>query len=182
LGVTLAADGDRLRFRPRDKVTGELLDRLRAHKSDLLAMLRAGNRYETHGTTAETVVSPAVPQAAVAAPRPRSTVPVPVEWPAAAADFCWLLAPDDLSPVPFRLNAWTEVRDAGKMLRWLRADIGRGPSGPRAFYGAMQRDLQDLQRFALAAADERQRKSHRMPQDERGRAAMTQTSDSGPMR
>ena len=94
--------------------------------------------------------------AAVAAPRPRPAVPVAVVWPAAAADFCLLLAPDDLPPVPFRPNAWTEVRDAGKFLRWLQADIRRGPSGPRAFYGALQADLQALQRFALQASDRRQ--------------------------
>ena len=72
---------------------------------------------------------------------------------AAAADFCLLLTVDDLPPVPFRLNAWTEVRHAAKMLRWLRADIRRGPSGPRAFYGALQRDLQDLKRFVPQARD-----------------------------
>lgn len=42
-GVTLAADGDRLRFHPRDAVTPELLARLRDCKAELLAMLR------THG-------------------------------------------------------------------------------------------------------------------------------------
>jgi hypothetical protein len=48
---------------------------------------------------------------------------------------------------------FTEVRDAVKMLRWLRADILRGRSGPRAFYGALQRDLLALKRFALQAAE-----------------------------
>lgn len=66
LGVTLAGDGDRLRFHPRDRVTGELLARLRTHKGELLAMLqpgRPGNGYTTQGTTGQTgVVSPAVPQ------------------------------------------------------------------------------------------------------------------------
>ena len=41
LGVTLAADGARLRFCPRDAVTGDLLARLRTHKAELLAMLQA---------------------------------------------------------------------------------------------------------------------------------------------
>jgi len=40
LGVTLAADGARLRFHPRDRVTGELLARLRTCKGELLAMLQ----------------------------------------------------------------------------------------------------------------------------------------------
>ena len=65
-----------------------------------------------------------------------------------------LLAADDLPPVPFRLNAWTEVRDAGRFLRRLQADIRRGPNGPRAFYGALQADLLALQRFALAVPTE----------------------------
>ena len=79
-----------------------------------------------------------------------------VEWPTEAADFCLLLATDDLPPVPFKLNPWTEVRDRAKFLRWLQTDARRGPSGPRAFYGAMQRDLQDLKRFALQEANKRQ--------------------------
>jgi hypothetical protein len=40
LGVTLQPHGDALRFRPRDKVTPELLAGLRAHKGELLAMLQ----------------------------------------------------------------------------------------------------------------------------------------------
>lgn len=39
LGVTLAVDGDRLRFSPRSAVTGELLERLRTCKAELLAMM-----------------------------------------------------------------------------------------------------------------------------------------------
>jgi len=40
LGVRLEADGDRLRYHPRSALTGELVARLKAHKGDLLAMLR----------------------------------------------------------------------------------------------------------------------------------------------
>ena len=171
LGIELQPHGDALRFRPRDRVTPDLQARLRDCKGELLAMLRTVNGvyvYETPGNSSETpVVSPAVPQDAhgdaVAAPRPRSAVPV--EWPGAAADFCLLLTADDLPPVPFRLNPWTEVLDAGKMLRWLRADILRGPSGPRAFYGALQRELQDLQRFALQAAENEPQDRPRMNAD-----------------
>ncbi len=74
------------------------------------------------------------------------------DWPAdvaALADFCLLLTADDLPAVPFHLNPWTEVRDAGKMLRSLRADILRGPSGPRARYGALQADLRRLHDFLI---------------------------------
>jgi hypothetical protein len=101
----------------------------------------------------------------VADDRPHESAPVPIEWPAAAADFCLLLAPDDLPLVPFKLNAWTEVRDAGKMLQALRGDIAAGSSGPRAFYGALQVDLPVLQRFALQAAENEPQDCPRMDTD-----------------
>src|SRR5262245_47685583 len=40
LGVGLQADGERLRYFPRSVLTPDLLDRLKAHKTELLAMLR----------------------------------------------------------------------------------------------------------------------------------------------
>ena len=39
LGVELQGDGDRLRYRPRDKVTADLADRMKSHKAELLALL-----------------------------------------------------------------------------------------------------------------------------------------------
>lgn len=39
VGVRIEADGDRLRFTPRDRVGPDLLDRLRLHKPDLLRAL-----------------------------------------------------------------------------------------------------------------------------------------------
>ena len=252
-GVTLVADGDRLRFYPRDAVTGELLQRLRTCKAELLAMLQpqaSGNGYTTHATTGGTaVVSPAMPQdvrshsdaagpaaagdgsqgagpsetdrpagqavpgadplgadgpqddrgdaaqalqshgieadgtapprphgdaggadgsqdlaaapQATAGPRTRPAVPVAAEWPAAAADFALLLVVDDLPRPPFKLNDWTVVQDAGQFLRWLQADLRRGPTGPRAVHGAIQTDLRHLQQVILQAADERQQKWNR---------------------
>ena len=142
--IDLQAHGGQLDIdAPAGALTEELLERLRTHKAELLQRLQPP---DAHGDAGQDV-------AAVAAPRPRSAVPVAVEWPAAAADFVLLLAPDDLPPVPFRLNPWREVRDAERLLRSLRADILRGPSGPRAFYGALQADLLALQRFALQAHD-----------------------------
>jgi len=41
LGLQLEADEDRLRFRPRDAVTADLAARMKAHKGDLLAAVRA---------------------------------------------------------------------------------------------------------------------------------------------
>jgi hypothetical protein len=40
LGIQLEADGERLRYFPRSALTPDLLARLKAHKADLLAMLR----------------------------------------------------------------------------------------------------------------------------------------------
>ncbi len=40
LGIRLEADGERLRFRPRGKMTADLADRMRVHKAELLAALR----------------------------------------------------------------------------------------------------------------------------------------------
>ncbi len=42
LDVELAADGNRLRFRPVERVTPDLLAQLREHKADLLAALASG--------------------------------------------------------------------------------------------------------------------------------------------
>jgi hypothetical protein len=56
-----------------------------------------------------------------------------------------------LPPVPFNLNRWTKVVDAGKMLKHLQADIRLGPNGPRARYGAIQHDVVELKRFILDA-------------------------------
>ena len=39
-GIRLEAHGERLRYFPRSAVTPDLLDRLKAHKGELLAMLR----------------------------------------------------------------------------------------------------------------------------------------------
>ena len=142
--INLQARGGQLDIdAPASALTDELSQRLRDAKPELLAMLQP---QDAHSDAWQDV-------AAAAAPRPRSADPVAVEWPGAAADFCLLLTADDLPAAPFKLNPWTEVRDAGTMLRWLRADILRGPSGPRARLGTLQADLLELQRFALQAAE-----------------------------
>ena len=42
LGIRLEAHGDRLRYSPRSAVTPDLADHMKAHKGELLAMLRTG--------------------------------------------------------------------------------------------------------------------------------------------
>ncbi|MFQ5735054.1 MAG: hypothetical protein ACE5KM_24230 [Planctomycetaceae bacterium] len=39
-GIHLEAHGDRLRFHPRSAMTPDLIDRIKAHKNELLAILR----------------------------------------------------------------------------------------------------------------------------------------------
>jgi hypothetical protein len=46
LGIRLEADGDRLRYAPRSAVTPDLAKRMKAHKPELLAMLRPSPRTE----------------------------------------------------------------------------------------------------------------------------------------
>jgi hypothetical protein len=58
LGIQLAADGRRLRFRPREKVTADLAARLKAHKAELLAR-------------------PQLPKGATPTPRPTTAAPAP---------------------------------------------------------------------------------------------------------
>ena len=120
---------------PAGVLTNELLQRLRDAKPELLRIL--------------------------ASPAPPSTIDreihrvftVEVDSPAAVADFCLLLTVDDLPPVPFRLNAWTEVRDGSKMLQSLRSDILRGLSGPSVNLGALHAKLLALKQAVMLAAE-----------------------------
>jgi hypothetical protein len=41
LGIQLEADGEHLRFRPREKVTADLAGRMKMHKPELVARLKA---------------------------------------------------------------------------------------------------------------------------------------------
>ena len=117
-GIELVADGDKLRYRPQSRMTPDLVRRLSDHKPALLALIgqpEAHDRCERH------------------------------DWPAAVADFVLLLTPDDLPATPFAFGGpHCVVVDRCKFLTSLRADIGRGPSGPRAIRGAMQADLRQL--------------------------------------
>jgi hypothetical protein len=43
LGISLRANGDRLGYSPRSAVTPDLTERMKAHKGELLALLRSGD-------------------------------------------------------------------------------------------------------------------------------------------
>ncbi|MEO8495286.1 MAG: hypothetical protein ABI614_09460 [Planctomycetota bacterium] len=75
------------------------------------------------------------------------------DWPAdvaALADFVLLLSVDDLPAAPFDDGPAATVVDAAKYLRWLQADVRRGPNGPRARYGAIQDDLRRLRDMLIS--------------------------------
>lgn len=46
LGILVEARGNRLRYSPQSAVTGSLLEQLKLHKADLLAMLRPSGGFE----------------------------------------------------------------------------------------------------------------------------------------
>lgn len=69
--------------------------------------------------------------------------PEAADWPAALADFALLLVSDDLI-APFMLRPGVVVTDPALFLGRLKADILRGPVGPRARWGALQGDLRRL--------------------------------------
>jgi hypothetical protein len=45
-GIRLEADGERLRFHPRSALTPDLLGRLKAHKGELLTLLRDASNFD----------------------------------------------------------------------------------------------------------------------------------------
>jgi len=164
LGVTLQADGDRLRFHPRDAVTPEMLEQLREHKAELLEMLRQSDaQHQALGdpravwlaAVEELDGAPLFPGGLLEAMRradvrcgwtePRRLTARPAkpasDWPGELADFALLLTADDLPAVPFTLQPGVTVLSAERFLTWLQADIRRGPLGPRARYGALQGDM-----------------------------------------
>lgn len=147
VGVTLQPQGDKLRFHPRDRVTPELLDRITEHKPELLRVLAEPEPFgdlqprDDHADDRRDIGPQAPPQRR----QPRPAEPSE-DWPAALADFVLLLQPEDLPAAPFSPGPAATVTDHAKYLRTLQADIRRGPSGPRARYGALQDDLRRLQR------------------------------------
>ena len=60
LGITIEAHADRLRYSPRSAVTPDLLGRLKDHKAELLAILRAkcDKVTESTGTPSRPIPTP----------------------------------------------------------------------------------------------------------------------------
>ena len=76
-------------------------------------------------------------------------------WPVDLAGFCLLLHPGDL-PGPFDAASGVRVAHPDRWLAALQRDARHGPRGPRARYGALQRDLRLLRDVVLEEADKRQ--------------------------
>lgn len=82
-------------------------------------------------------------------------------WPTdvvALTDFVLLLSHDDLPAAPFDFGPAAVVVDAVKFLASIKADIRRGPAGPRARCGAVQADVSAVCDIVLRHADHGARK------------------------
>jgi hypothetical protein len=81
LGVVLVADGNRLRFHPRDRVTPDLLDRMKLCKGDLLRLLNSpGGVYETPAIPERSRVVCNVDSVDTPQPAPRTQEIDPCGW------------------------------------------------------------------------------------------------------
>jgi hypothetical protein len=141
LGIDLQAHRGQVDIdAPEGVLSDELLQRLRDAKPELLMILATPSTPSTP-STAEPSSWPVISSA--------------IECAEAAAIFCVLLTADDLPPVPFDLNPWTEVRDASKMLRWLRSKILRVSRGSIKHNSVLSADVLALKRIVLKAADDK---------------------------
>jgi hypothetical protein len=110
-------------------MTSEFMETIREHRGEIVAILATSPGRSTNLAWAG---------------QPASTIP----WPAVLADWVLLLQPSDLPP-RFVLRQGVEVIDRDRFLAWLQRDIRLGPSGPRAYYGALQGDIEALRQFLI---------------------------------
>lgn len=150
-GLTVHADGDRLVVRGPKRL--ELLARkLVSRKLEILIALatRQGQNQKVAGNT----IGENAPKTGVLFPLPpiHSVETHLPDWPAELVAWANCLVPDDL-PKQFQLRQGVEVIDREKFLRWIHADIARGPAGPRGASGALVSDLRHLQRILSGLVD-----------------------------
>ena len=142
-GMTIHLDGESLVVRgPRsaERLAKEQLSR----KSEIIRLLHSGDGNTNRSNPAKTrIVSP--PQLEQATKVGGASI----HWPAALADFVLLLVPGDLPAPPFLITPAVQIVSRERFLNWLKADIYRGPTGPRARWGALQSDLQRLRDLLL---------------------------------
>lgn len=162
-GGTVAVEGADLRLRADKPLPDALVNALREHKAEVINLLAAKAAHAQYSETAADVQtaehsSPAkrkhVSDSAKVAPAPPST------WTGETAEHAaWFLASE--SPTePFKLKPGVTVARPAPYWRQMRADVMAGPTGPRAFYGAIQDDLQclferfvDVERAAIMEID-----------------------------
>ena len=130
LGIRLlpTGDGGLTIDGPEGSLTPELIGRLKMHKTELLAIL-------TPSPSSTTL-------RARTTPTPLADTWTPEDTQLAA---CVLqLTPTDLPPSPFRRYPWSVVTDTVRFLEWLRRDVALGPRSPRARYGILRKDMQEI--------------------------------------
>ena len=128
-GLTLAG--------PKESLTPELIERLKASKGELLVML--------------------TPLALPPAPPPARTTPTPLadNWTPEDTQLAarvLRLSPDDLPPPPFRRYPWSVVTNAHRFLIWLKRDVAMGARSPRARYGVLRTDMRSILEIAARYA------------------------------
>jgi hypothetical protein len=131
-GDALQPRGERLGDAPAADVTGGMADALDFDDlppADPVAELAADLR-RRHPAPA----TPALARAPAA------------DWPTDLAEWALGLTPEVMPSVPFTLRPGHTIVDRARFLARLQADLRRGPSGPRARYGALQGDLRGLRR------------------------------------
>lgn len=95
---------------------------------------------------------------------PAPPITMATTWPAAAADFLLLLTADDLPEDPRAYGQECVQVDRQLYLTAMKRDIRKGPSGPRARYGALQDDILSLRKVLVAPqASEASQRSPRSP-------------------
>lgn len=178
LDVRLAADGPNLRYTaPRGVLTPDLLAALRAHKRELLGLLRTTEsgsrprgrdrsppsaacgccrrsswwRHAEHGHWICARCHPPRDESLVAARHEVGEARAPTSWTGGDAErlIDWFLrdGQKQIPTEPFNLAPWLKVVDPAVFRDSLLLDISCGADGPRARTGAIQEELERLRRF-----------------------------------
>jgi hypothetical protein len=143
-GITLEARGDRLRFRPRSAVTPEMLEQLKAHKPDLLAILEAEREAAESAWRIEFPPPGDGARPALALDARAGDCGSECRWGTKGRELvAWFLKKETRLPLgPFQLRPGVRVFDPARFYASLRADVEAGPSNARR--AGLFVDLADL--------------------------------------
>lgn len=141
LGFHIFAEGETIIYRwkgqgtPDPAVAAPLLNELKRNKAEALAQLRI----ELVQTLFDGEIEEISDQ-----PKPSTEIKTPISWDEETARAAEWFEMVDLPTAPFDLWPWIKITDPVKYRRFLEIDIRLGPSGPRARYGSLQRELRRL--------------------------------------